>query len=474
MGSKSSAVKKLGVMSLVMITVGSVDSIRNLPASAQLGSHLIFFYLLGALLFFIPSAFIAAELSSNASQRAGVYDWVKNAFGARAGVCAVWFQWTENLFWYPLILSLVVNLLFSSLFPQLSVSSFFIRCCLSLSIVVLFWLITFVNLSGIRASALFATFCTLSGLIIPFLFIIVMGVIWHYSGFRSHLSIHYNNLIPGLGDKGWGSLTVIMLSLMGIEVATVHSNNVERPSRAYPIALLISSMVLLSTLIGGSLAIAYVLPVGSYDSFDAIGKFFMQVCSQFKLGFLVPCLIIAVVIGLIGSVNNWVIAPSSGLRYAAKQGDLPTVFRFTNSRGSPAFMLIIQAVIVTFISVIFLIQPSLQRSFNLLSAIASQQYACMYILMFAAAVKLRLKNGKQQSGFNIPGGNSIIIIFATLGIFSMLAVITVGFIPPVGYTWLQTVVHESIMLGGMLFFLFAILLLHHFSRVNRCAGAVES
>ena len=385
---------------------------------------------------------------------------------------SVWFQWTENLFWYPLILSLVVNLLFASLFPQLSVGSFFIRCCLSLSIVVLFWLITMINLSGIRASALFATFCTLSGLIVPFIFIIGMGYIWHHSGLHSHLSIHYSNLIPSLDDKGWGSLTVIMLSLMGIEVATVHSNNVERPARAYPVALLISSLLLLLTLIGGSLAIAYVLPAGSYDSFDAIGKFFVQVCSQFNLSFLVPCLTIAVVIGLIGSVNNWVIAPSSGLRYAAKQGDLPTVFRFTNSRGSPTFMLLAQAVIVTFISVIFLIQPSLQRSFNLLSAIASQQYACMYILMFAAAVKLRLKNGKQQSGFNIPGGNSIIIVFATLGIFSMLAVITVGFVPPVGYTFFQTVVHELIMLGGMLLFLFAILLLHHFARLNKDTNTV--
>ena len=57
MADKSSSKNKLGVISLVMITVGSVDSIRNLPASAQLGSHLIFFYLLGAFLFFIPSNF---------------------------------------------------------------------------------------------------------------------------------------------------------------------------------------------------------------------------------------------------------------------------------------------------------------------------------------------------------------------------------------------------------------------------------
>ena len=100
MSQLSKAAKRIGVISLVMITVGSVDSIRNLPASAMLGAHLIFFYVISALLFFIPSALVAAELSSSSTQRAGIYDWVSNAFGPLPGLFAVWFQWTENLFWY--------------------------------------------------------------------------------------------------------------------------------------------------------------------------------------------------------------------------------------------------------------------------------------------------------------------------------------------------------------------------------------
>jgi len=466
MGDKSSSKNKLGVISLVMITVGSVDSIRNLPASAQLGSHLIFFYLLGAFLFFIPSALIAAELSSSDKPLAGIYDWVKHAFGARAGVCAVWFQWTENLFWYPLILSLVVKLILSVVLPNSQADTFSTHLLLTLSIISVFWIITFINISGIQASAYFATFCTIAGLIIPFLFIIGMGVAWHYSGKVYHLSLHFGNVIPGFRDGGWSSLTVIMLSLMGIEVATVHSNNVTNPGRSFPVSLLISSVILLFTLIGGSLAIAFVLPVGSYNSFDAIAKFFTHVCAQFHLTFLVPYLILAVVIGLLGSVNNWVIAPSSGLRYAAAQGDLPQVFRFTNSKGAPWFMLVIQGCIVTLISIVFLIMPSLQSSFKLLSAIASQQYACMYILMFAAAVKMRLHETSIVSGFRIPGGNAIVFILALIGSISMLAVIVVGFTPPAGASLQSVIEYEFVMFGGMLIFLFSVLGLHRYARTN--------
>ena len=46
--------KPLSVFSLVMINVIAVDSLRNLPISAEYGLSLITFYVIGALCFFIP------------------------------------------------------------------------------------------------------------------------------------------------------------------------------------------------------------------------------------------------------------------------------------------------------------------------------------------------------------------------------------------------------------------------------------
>lgn len=68
----------LSVFSLTMITVGSVDSIRNLPATALFGSQLIMFFTLGALFFLIPAALVSAELSSGWPRQGGIYVWVLN------------------------------------------------------------------------------------------------------------------------------------------------------------------------------------------------------------------------------------------------------------------------------------------------------------------------------------------------------------------------------------------------------------
>ena len=73
----------LSVFSLVMINVIAVDSIRTLPMAATYGLSLVTLYLLGAILFLVPTALITAELSTTWPMQGGMYYWVKTAFGPR-------------------------------------------------------------------------------------------------------------------------------------------------------------------------------------------------------------------------------------------------------------------------------------------------------------------------------------------------------------------------------------------------------
>ena len=67
----------ISVFALVLITVGAVDSIRNLPTTALFGSKILAFYLLAAVFFLLPCALVSAELSSRYPGEAGVFSWVK-------------------------------------------------------------------------------------------------------------------------------------------------------------------------------------------------------------------------------------------------------------------------------------------------------------------------------------------------------------------------------------------------------------
>ena len=73
----------ISVFSLAMLNVIAVDSLRSLPFAATFGFSLVFYYIIGALLFFIPCALVAAELATGWPIRGGIYIWVREAFGPK-------------------------------------------------------------------------------------------------------------------------------------------------------------------------------------------------------------------------------------------------------------------------------------------------------------------------------------------------------------------------------------------------------
>ena len=90
---------------LILITIGAVDNIRNLPTTALFGGKIISFYLLASLFFLIPCALVSAALSAQFPEESGVYSWVKHAFGPRWGFIAVWLQWVENAPFFPAVMT---------------------------------------------------------------------------------------------------------------------------------------------------------------------------------------------------------------------------------------------------------------------------------------------------------------------------------------------------------------------------------
>lgn len=436
----------LTLFSLTMITVGSVDSIRNLPATALFGSQLIAFFILGALCFLIPTALVSAELASGWPKQGGVYIWVKEAFGRKAGFLAIWLQWIENVIWYPTILSFVAGTVGYLIHPQLASNPYF----LWVVVVASFWGVTLINLRGMRSSALFSNLCALSGLILPMTFIIGLGALWVFAGHPIQIQFDLPSILPHWHDhQMWVSLTAIMLSFCGIEIATVHANDVADPQRTFPKALVYSVAIILSTLILGSLAIAVVLPQSEINLVAGIMQAFDAFFAQYHLLWLMPLIAVMLVMGGLGGVSNWIIAPTKGLLVAAKDGNLPAFFQRENQAGAPVVLLIGQAILVTLLSTLFLLMPSVNGSYWLLTALAAQLYMVMYLLMFLAAIKLRVKAPEQARAFRIPGGKIGGLLFvAGLGSVGVLTTLGVSFMPPEGINVGNIIQYETTLTVG--------------------------
>jgi amino acid transporter len=135
-------------------------------------------------------------------------------------------------------------------------------------------------------------------------------------------------------------------------------------------------------------------------------------------------------VGGLGSVNNWIIAPTRGLVFATDDDQLPAIMGRTNRFGAPVFLLVAQAIIVTLIALLFLYMPSVNGSYWLLTALATQLYMLMYALMFAAAIMLRYVHAHTPRTFRVPFGKVGMWCFGVAGVIAASVTFVIGFIPP--------------------------------------------
>lgn len=462
---------KLNTFALTLLITGAIDSIRNLPATALFGSTLIFFFIFAAIVFLIPTALVSAELAANVNE-GGIYQWVRQAFGERTGFLAVWLQWINNVIWFPTILSFIAGTAVYIINPKLAENKFYL-----VSIILsLFWMLTLINLKGIRLSSKLTSFCALFGLIFPMILIGVLFIAWLILGNPVQIHLTASNMLPHWGQvDNWIALTAIMLGFAGMELAAVHIKDVQNPRKTFPRALAISCVIILITMTLGSLAIAFVLPYNQINLVNGTIETFAYFLSAYHLSWLTPALVILIVIGSLGGMVSWVVSPVKGICQAAKYGMMPSFFAKENQHGVPKNLLLTQAVLMTLVCSAFLFLPSVNASYWFLSALSTQLYILMYVLMFLSALRIRKKVPyTDNQAFVIPGKTAGLWMTCLLGLFGCAITLFVGFIPPSNINIGSHVQYELLFCGGMLIMTAPILFFYRYQAKNKITAELAA
>ncbi|GGI82413.1 APC family permease [Legionella impletisoli] len=426
--NKTASSAKISILALVLLITGAIDSIRNLPGTALFGSSLIFFFILSALFFLIPVALVSAELASKfPEEEGGVYSWVKSGLGENIAFFAIWLQWINTMIWYPAILSFIAGTLAHLINPALALNKIYIISV----ILIAFWTLTYLGLNGLKASARFASFCAIFGLILPMVGIVVFSLIWLLQGKPIVIDLSWQSIMPDWSNtQSWVSLTAIMTSFLGMELAAVHVRNIENPRQNYPKAMLYSSLLILSTMILGALAIACVVPKKDISLVDGVMQAFDHFLFAYHLNWLSPVMASLLLLGCVGSMINWIISPAKGLLIAANHGYLPQGFYKLNEHGIASRILLMQAGIVTLLCFCFLLLPSVNAIYWLFADLSTELYIMMYVLLFIAAIFLKKQKLAPTDAFVIPGGHIAYYVTCVIGLIGCLITLAVGFIPP--------------------------------------------
>lgn len=438
----------LSVFSLVMINVIAVDSLRTLPLTAKLGLTLISYYCVAAIVFFIPVALVAAELATTFPKTGGIYVWVREAFGRRAGFITIWLQWIYNVVWYPTILAFIAATLAYLFAPALANHKFYLLG----TILSLFWLFTLLNCFGMKVSSLISTLGATIGTLLPMIGIIILGIVWMMQG-RPIEVAYPSSWIPDFSALGNLALfSAVLFGLLGMEMSAVHAEEVKNPQRDYPRALLYSTIIIFSTLVLGSLAIVIVVPESKLSVVSGLIDAYAVFFNSYHMPWMTSVTAALIVLGGLSSVSAWIIGPTKGLLVSARDGCLPHAFTRVNQYGAPVLILITQGIIFTLLSSVFILFDSINAAYWILSVLCAQMALLAYVFMFSAAIRLRYTRPDQPRAYKIPGGNFGMWLVAGVGALCCIITILIGFVPPTQIPIKNIALFETFLIGGLLIF----------------------
>ncbi len=459
---KKTSARSIGVITLALMTVAALFSLSGLTSNAVYGFSSIFFYAIGAVLFFIPTALIAAFLATGWST-GGVYVWVTEAFGQKFGFLAIWLQWIQSLALYMTILSFAAATLAFAFSPELANNSVFILA----TILVIYWGSTILNFRGMKLSSRVSSLGAFFGTLLPGAVLILLAALWLMAGNTPETSFSLDVLIPDLSNFNNIALALGgILLFAGIEMTASHINEVKDPKKNYPKAIFLAAIIALISFVFGSLAIAAVVPSANISLVAGVMEAFSTLLSSYNLIWLLPIVMLFIVGGVLAQVNTWIAGPSKGILRAARKGCLPPIFQKVNEHNRPTTILIIQGIIVTMLSSVFILMPDVSASFWILTAMTAQFYMIMYVLMFAAAIKLKHSQPNVKPSFTIPFGKVGVWLVAGLGLLTSLLVIFIGFFPPTQEHTGSLEFYEGFLMLGMIAVVAIPLIIYHFKKKN--------
>ena len=382
-------VAKLTLWPLVAATFfmvsGGTYGTEEIVSGAGYG-HGILILLFLPVLWCLPTAFMIGELSSALPEEGGYYAWVRRGLGNFWGFQEAWLSLAASIFDMAIYPTLFVFYL-KQMSPWFGVGNhgvlaglFVVITCAAL------------NLAGIRVVGMTSLwlFFLLSA---PFAVIVLLAPM---RGGALAAVPHATEAGAGLGLLG--GVLVAMWNYMGWDNASTIAQEVERPQRTYPKAM-IAAVILVS--------LTYVLPFAAVYFMGVPAAAFAEDGSWAMVAGLVGGKVMGfewlrflVVLGGMmsgfGMFNALVMSYSRLPLAMARDGMLPKVFARTSTRTQAPWVAIIACATCWALC--------LGLGFKRLVTLDIMLYGAALMLEFVTLVALRIREPQLKREFRVPGG----------------------------------------------------------------------
>lgn len=436
--------KKMPLMALIGITIAFFGSVRSVPMVASTGWAQIFYMLVASLLFALPIALMSAELSTIWTDAGGPQVWVSNALGEGAGFLTSWLLWVQMFFGMVMLSSTFSTMLsevLRGIAPDHVIAALRSPHVVFITILALYWLVTLLNLK-LDMTKISGGWGTIVGVYIPFLAITGLGIAYFcMNGIDagSYLgSFSPDKLIPNFRDLSSLSIfAAIAFIFAGVEMSSVHVNEIENPGKNYPIAVIVAVLAIVGLNMLAGLGYANTIQAGALNAADVMQEpdiIFGNYIMGGRLAVFDNLLALCILVGIFVALSAWVLGPSKAMQHVADEGALPRFFQKRDKNGKPVNLVLTQAIVVSIIACIFLVPgigDNIGSVFTTITITTMLIYCAVYLMIAVSAIRLRLTKPDLPRVFRLgKKGNGLMILVAGISIVVTALIMVISFIPP--------------------------------------------
>jgi len=414
-GSASHAFARvLGRADLLLFSVSAVLTIDTLASAASMGFSWFGWWLVTMVFFFLPYGLMTAEMGSAWPGEGGIYVWVREAMGPRAGSLAAWFYWINASYWTASVY-MAFGATFHSIFLKERVGDA-LRAgpgatWLQAGIAILLtWLTVGMGIVRLDVSKWLPNVGAVVKAAI-FVSLGVLGLLFVLAGRPSANAFALADLVPRWSDS-LVFLPVLLYNAMGFELMSAAGDEMKDPQRDVPRATLLTGLVIAVVYTLGILGILLAVPLpalslatGTWDALEVLGRQWGAtgdtIVLLLGLGFLYACL---------ANVVTWSLGVNRVAASAANEGAAPAVLGRLHPRfDTPYMAFVIQGIVATALLVgNALLSARTDNVFWMVFKLSGVCFLVPYLLVFPAFAVLRHKRPAQPRPYRMPGGTLVI------------------------------------------------------------------
>lgn len=432
MTDTTSQPKKLKAMDLFLGIIILMLFLDSGTASSALGISSITWYLILAVIFFLPMALITSELGSTYPSDGGLYHWIKISLGADNATRVSWYYWLNCAIWTASMGIFVMDVICQMLTVLTGIEVPF-YLYLGLSCIVI-WVLIFMTMQPANESTFARNLGGIAKLVIVGAMFICAGCYLVIHGGQTATPFSVSELKPSIG-AAFAFFPALIYNLIGFDgICSIGGSNIKNPGKDLPRMILLSLVLMLGIYILFTLAMCIVTPMAEIDIINGILNMF-TITFPGTFGTVLYILFGFVFLyALISQGPAWLQAASFMAMEAAsdENRELPKIFATTTKKGGPLGSSLIMGIIGTSLIIIYGLLTAFAGGaatdlFWTLFSFVSLIFLIPFIMCCSAFIKLRKTDAGTKRAFRFPGSDGfgtfaarfcqIIIIFTMILFF---------------------------------------------------------